>query len=234
LKDVFGCFLLGAAAAGAAALGTSANLRHVADDVESLFVRLALGASYAIPWKRETTRLQILLETRLCILERRRSRKRGHPRLEQPFDHFLRSLQAPVEKHRAAHGFECVGKDRLAAESARLQLSGTELEHFTQPDLRRHLREGLGADDPCTQTAQVTLGAIRKGKKQVPGNDQVENRIAEEFEALVVRAGRAAVSQGRNEKLWITRVVAQLVAYPTDGPVPVLHIQADGLVGANI
>src|SRR4051812_22052408 len=41
LENVLGGFLLGAAAARAAALGPLANLRHITDDVESLFMRLS-------------------------------------------------------------------------------------------------------------------------------------------------------------------------------------------------
>ena len=138
---MFGGFLLGTAAAGTAALGAPAYLRHIADDVEGLFMRLALGTVYAVPREGEATRLQILLQTCLCILERSRGRKRRHPGLEEPLDDFLGSLEASVEKHSAADGLERVREDGLAAETPGFQLAGAELQHLTQADLRGYFRQ---------------------------------------------------------------------------------------------
>ena len=164
-------------------------------------------------------RLQILLQARLCILERCRGGKRGDPWLEQPLNDLLGGIQAPVQEHRAAHGFQGIRQDRLAAETAGLQLAGPQLQHFAQADLSRHFGQRLSADDPGAQAAQIAFGAVRKGKEKMPGDDEVENRVAQEFQPLVVGAGGAAVSQGGDEQLRITRLVAELLAYPTDGPV---------------
>ena len=142
----------GAAAAGATALSTPAYLRHVADDMEGLFVRLALGTVYAVPRQRQATRLQILLQTRLCILERCRSRKRGHPWLEEPLDNSLGSLQAPVQKHRTADGLERISEYGLAAKPPGFQLAGPE------PNRQRAVSGAMGGVRPRLPGLRVRQG----------------------------------------------------------------------------
>src|SRR3954453_15853084 len=66
----------------------------------------------------------------------------------------------------------------------------------------------------------------------MPGDDEVENRIPQELEALVVGSRRAAMSQGRDEQLRITRLIAELLAYPTDGPVRPVHVQCKSILVA--
>ena len=215
---MFGGFLLGAAAAGAAALGAPANLRHITDNMEGLLVRLPFGAFHTVARKRKPRDCRYSCRRVFASLSDAgagSAATRGSKRLSitswPPRDrHPGTPRRRPPQAHR---------RGWTGGETPGLQLTGTELQYLSQADLRRHFRQRLGTDHARAQPAQIALGAIGKREVQVPGDHQVEYGIAEEFETFVIGAGRAAMSQGRYEQLRITRLVAQLIADPADGPV---------------
>src|SRR6185437_869786 len=108
------------------------------------------------------TALQILLQARFGILERRRGRQGGDARLEESVDHLLDGLEAAVQKQRAAHRLERIRENGFAAEAAGIELSGAQLQGIPQSDTRGDLGQRLAADQTRTQAAQVPFGGLRK------------------------------------------------------------------------
>ena len=76
---------------------------------------------------------------------------------EQPLDHRLHRRQAAVEEDRPAQRLQGIREDRLAAEAAALELPGPELQRLPERELGGDLGEGLAADEPGAQAAQVPL-----------------------------------------------------------------------------
>src|SRR5215469_1587424 len=144
-------------------------------------------------------------------------------RVEQARDDRLGSLQSPVEKNGAAERLEGVGEDRLTPKASALELTRPELQHRPDAEPERDLGQRLAADETRPQTAQIALGCVREGCVQTMRNDEIEDRVAEELEPFVVRAGGAAMGECSAEQSQVARLVAELLTHEGAGPVSTRH-----------
>ena len=124
-----------------------------------------------------------------------RVRQLRDARGEQARDHRLHRAQALVEEDRPAQGLQGVRQDRLAAEATGLELPGAQLQRVAEADRQGDLGQRLGADQPGAQAAQVALVGLRVGGIQGLSDGEVDDRVAQELEPLVVGAGGAAVGE---------------------------------------
>src|SRR6185437_212976 len=135
-------------------------------------------------------------------------------RLKEPADDGLGSFQAPVEEQRPADRFERIRENRLAPEPAGFQLTGTQLQLVPDPYGSRYFGQRLGAHEACAQAAQVALGRRWESQVQMPCDDEVQDRITEELEALVIRTRGAAMRQGRDKEIGVSRLMSEPFANP--------------------
>ena len=163
-RAALGGLLLGAAPARAATLGARPSARHLAADAEGLRVILALDVQHRVARQAKPARLQVLLQARLGVLERLGRWQRRDARREQPRDERRRRPEPAVEIDRPAQRLERIRQDRLAAETAALELPGAELQHRPDTELERHLGERLAAHQAGAQAAQVPFGR-RAGRR---------------------------------------------------------------------
>ena len=120
--------LLRRAAACACARGRDPKRGNPALDFELLRVRLAGRRGHRVLRHRQPTPLQPLLQPRLRILaQRRRIGVRQHV-AEAGHDHRARRVEAAIEKHRAEHRLERVGKYRRAVRAAAPLLALAQLD----------------------------------------------------------------------------------------------------------
>ena len=135
--------------------------------------------------------------------------------------------QAAVEEQGAADGFQGVRKDGLPAEAAGFQLAGAELQLIPQANGGGDFGQGLGAHDTGAETAQIAFGSVGESQVEVAGDREIQYRVAEEFEALVVTARSAAVGQRGDEQGGIAWLVFESRANPSKWPVAVSHLSCD-------
>ena len=83
-----------------------------------------------------------------------------------------------------------------------------------QIQLRRELRQRLAAHQSRPQPRQRALIRVRVGVEKQPRHAAIENRIAEEFQSLVVTRTGAAVRQGGMTERWLRKYVAECPLYP--------------------
>src|SRR5438445_686139 len=98
-----------AAAARAPPLDGQPEAGHLAAHPESLRMVLAFDPEDGIAWQGKTARLQVLLQARLGVLERRRLRQRRDAGSEQPRDDPVHGGEPAIEENRPTQRFQRVG-----------------------------------------------------------------------------------------------------------------------------
>ncbi len=161
---------------------------HFAEHPEQLGVLLAFDPFDGIARKREAARLKVFLQAGFRILELIRRRERRNPGLEQGLHHPPGDVEPAVEEQRPDQRLQGVRQDGFAAETTGLELPGPEAQHIAYVQRRGDLRERLAADDPGAQPAQIAFGAVGKGAEQMFRDHEVQDRVAEKFQPLVVAA----------------------------------------------
>ena len=68
-----------------------------------------------------------------------------------------------------------------------LEFTAAQLYVAAEPDLPSHPAEGLLLDEGSPRLGQPALGDAGKGAREVVGDDEPEDCVPEELEALVVR-----------------------------------------------
>ena len=106
-----------------------------------------------------------------------------------------RRLQAAVEEGRADQRLERVGQDRRAQGAAAARLALAEAERLGQAELERGAIEAVFADEVGANARQVALVGVAEAVEQQARDDQAEDGVAEEFEALVVVGAVAAMGE---------------------------------------
>src|SRR6185436_1843521 len=201
--------LLGAAAAAALAFGLDAGVGHNARHPEDLHVRLAAGALDGVHGQRMPIRLQEFLQARLGVFERGRFRQCRDARLEQRFDALADRFHAAVEIQRAANRLEGIGQDGRSAETAGFLFAGSEEQQVAELHRQRDLRQRLLAHQARAQSRQVAFAGAGKFAVQPLREQQVQHRVAEEFETFVVRPVGTAMRERYDEQRTVARLVAQ-------------------------
>src|SRR5205814_2883951 len=108
------------------------KLRDQALDDEPLVVRIAGGLKHVIRRNRERAFLQTLLQLRLRVFGNDRGVEAFEIRRVQPQNHRERRFDAAIEIDRSEDRLERVGENRVAVESAALQLAPAERERVAE------------------------------------------------------------------------------------------------------
>ncbi len=104
-----------------------------------------------------------------------------------------RRLPTEIEIHGSGDGLERRCEQRRAAPAAALGLALAELEQRPEIDPMGEARQAGRADDRGTARREKTLVIRWVRVEQGVRDREVDDDVAEEFEALVVTAGRVAV-----------------------------------------
>ena len=128
-------------------------------------------------------------------------------------------VEPAVDVRRADHRLERIGEDRGPAKAAALQFPLTEPEVVPEREIRCQLVKALFAHEARAQARKLALPQGLESRVQLGGDDAVEDAVAEELQALVVRSAVAAVRQRLLEQPGIPEAVAQRVLQAV-----VLHI----------
>src|SRR6056297_286829 len=117
-------------------------------------------------------------------------------RPENSFDERAGALQVGRHVHRADHRFHGVGEYRglVVASGALLPLAEEQIVTKTQG--AGNPSERLGVHYRGSKFRELSLRFVRKVSVQAPGNDDAENRIAEELQAFVGRQATVLVGVG--------------------------------------
>src|SRR4051794_17098801 len=126
----------------------------------------------------------------------------GGSRLEQRVEQQVDQRPGVVEPARGAAGevgrpdqrLDRVGEDRGLVVTARRLLALAQADVRAETDRARHLGEGACVDHGGPQLGEPTLGELRVAGVEGLGDDDAEDRVAEELEALV--GGQATVLVG--------------------------------------
>ena len=107
---------------------------------------------------------------------------------------------AGIEVDRRDDGFERVGENRVAAKAAALELAGSEVQQIAELGITRDRRQRAAVDERGAKAGHLAfVGAWMLLEDQL-GDDQVDQRIAEELEPFVVVMARAAMRQRLREQ----------------------------------
>ena len=118
-------------------------------------------------------------------------------------------IEAAVEVQGAAQRLEGIREDGLPAEAAGLELARAQQQQLAELHGLRDLGQRLLAHQARAQARQVAFAGGGKFAVQPLGQQQVEHRIAEELEALVVGAFGAAMRERDDEQRAVARLIAQ-------------------------
>src|SRR5690606_872740 len=106
--------------------------------------------------------------------------------------------------------FHRIGENRFAPMAAAFHFAGTQSQVFAQLQFARELSQRLALDQRRAHAGEVAFAGIGKLREQRFGNNQINDGIAEEFEALVVRAASASMRQRPVEQCAIRKLIAEL------------------------
>src|SRR5690606_5562064 len=93
-------------------------------------------------------------------------------------------------------GLRRICEDRIFIAAAGLLFATTEQQVLPQAEAAGNLSERNRRNDSGTALGELTFGHIGEGLVQHRRDGKAENRVAQEFEALVVRNGSVLVSVG--------------------------------------
>ena len=105
------------------------------------------------------------------------------------------AVEAAVEEGRADQRLERVGEDRRAQRAAAARLAFAEAQRLGQAELERDAVQAVLAHEVGAHAGQVALVGVAEALEQQARDDQAQDRVAEELEALVVVGAEAAVGQ---------------------------------------
>ena len=117
---------------------------------------------------------------------------------------------AGIQVHRTDHRLHGIGQDGRALPSAGFQLTLAQTQHGRQAQLigQHHQRVLLDQIGPCAR--QVAFGQARQLAVEQVGNGEVEHRVAQKLQPLVVIRRKAAVRERLLKQRRLSEGVAQL------------------------
>jgi hypothetical protein len=192
--------LLASAARAADAAFAKTQLGHFALDIESLLVRGAQCGGHAVHRQLHFVTLQPFLQFGLRILGRGFHARVDFHRLVQPVHQRLGGGKAGVEVDRADQRLERIGQDRRPVRAAGAGLALAQLEQRRQRQPHSQAVQGVLLDQVGPHARQVALGQGRQADVQQVRNRQVQHRVAEKLQALVVVGRKAAVRERELEQ----------------------------------
>src|SRR5690606_26069967 len=121
---------------------------------------------------------------------------------------FARRLRTTVQIEGADDGFGGVGKNRFTAETTTFQFARAQPQVITQLETLGQCRQRRALHQACAQAGKLSFPGLRKALEQRLGSNEVENRVAEKFQAFVVAPPQATVGQCQNQQVLILETVA--------------------------
>jgi hypothetical protein len=139
-----------------------------------------------------------------------------------------RRVEAAAQVDGPDQGLQRVGEDRVLLPAAGGLLPAAEEQVRADPAVAEPPRdpgEGGHVHHGSTQLGQLTLGEVGLAAVELVGDDQAEDRVAEELQALVGRQAAVLVREGPVGQREAEQVVRQLdaegVGEPAGGPLGV-------------
>ncbi len=175
--------------------------------VENPRMFLTAGLGQFINRQRPAARLQPFLQQRLRIFRRTCT---GSDTLGEQATHDIATDRPTcVGVDRRNQCLECIGEDRIATKAAALELARAQMETITDFRGARDFRERCAVDKGCAQAGHRALVGARMAFVDEFGNEQVEQCVAEEFQAFVIGMPDAAMGQRPVEQLRIAKTVTE-------------------------
>ena len=130
-------------------------------------------------------------------------RTRLQARQEQTADNRRRCVVSGIKMHSADDGLQSIGQDGSPLRATALGLAFAQTQERWKARLHRDGVQTLFADELRAHSAEFTFTGLGVLQEQQVRHREVQNRVAQELQALVVRAAVAAV---RERALQQTRV----------------------------
>ena len=127
-----------------------------------------------------------LLEARLPVQARAAGAGRLQEAGDEPGDDSAGLLQAVGEVGGADEGLDRVGQDGVLVPSARERLTLAELDELPQPQVAGDGGQGRLGDGGRTHFGELALGDLRVGAVEVLGDDDAQDGVAQELQALIM------------------------------------------------
>ena len=118
------------------------------------------------------------------------------------------AVEAAVLEGRADQRLERVGEDRGAQRAAAARFAFAEAQQLGQAELQRGAVQAVLAHEMGANAGQVALVGAAEAVEQQARDDQAQDRVAEEFEALVVVGAEAAVGQRPLQEAGVGKAVS--------------------------
>ena len=151
-------------------------------DGRVLALPAAAGAHAVVVGRDAVALLDDLLQPSLVVLVLDRLRQR--PEAVQVV--VVGRVVPGVEEDGAQHRLEGVGEQRLQAAAAALGDALAQVQEVPEPELLAQGRQGVGVDHGGAQLRHLALAGARPQLEQVLRRDELEHRVAEVLEPLVV------------------------------------------------
>lgn len=180
----------------AATLPSAAHVKYSDHtvDVKNLGMISATGCDQFVDRQCQPLRLQQFLQTGLGVLVVGASRV-GNTLIEQIAHAVAASLPTAVEVDGGDQGLERIGKNGIAPETATLELARAKSQLIAKFQISRHASQRWFAHQARTQPRELTFVCLRETFVQHLGDEQVDQRVAEELQAFVVARADTAVAQ---------------------------------------
>jgi len=169
---------------------------------------LAAGGADSVARDLEPARLEPLLQFGLGVLAPAREIRGLDDLSEQPLHQAACRVEAAVLERRADQRLERVGEDRCALRAAAARLAFAEPQQLGQSELKRHPVQAVFADEVGADAGQIAFVGAAEALEQQARDDEAQDGIAEEFEALVVVGAVASVGQGPVQQTGVRETVA--------------------------
>lgn len=138
-----------------------------------------------ILWRLRGKGLQQFLEFAFRIFERGDDRQRTDYAMKLAKNEFTGGLKAAVEKNRAEKRFESVRQSGGTFATAVQFFASTQDEMFAQTELASMVSEGASIDQLGASFGERAFAKGRKILIELASENELEDSITEEFEALV-------------------------------------------------
>ena len=168
---------------------------------ELLCMGFAPNAHQFIERERKSAPLQPFLQTGLGVLAGLQRVGLRKLLAVQTEDDTLRSFEAAIEIDCTDHGLDRIGQNRWAMFATAPEFALAETQIGAEIQIDGNSMQALLAHEIGTQARHFSLADVAEAFEERNGNDAIENRVPEEFEALVVRRSGAAVGQCLREQV---------------------------------
>ena len=175
------------------------------------------GADHAVDGQHELARLQPFLQFGFGVFAQRLHFGFDLDLGKQAFDQGVGSVVASIQIHRAQHGFKRIGQDGGALVAARAHFALTQAHDAGQAQLQRQAVQRVLFDQVGANAREVTFWQAAQLFEQQMRHTQIEHRVAQKLQTLVVVGAEAAVRQSALQQSRLRKVVLQALLQRVQG-----------------